>query len=58
MEREPGTTGKQAQEQYALLVANALKATVEAAVELSGIALPLDDPGAVAPGGGTAVQAD
>ena len=58
MERAPGTTGKQAQEQYAQLVASALKVTVEAAVELSGIALPLDDPGAVAPGGGTAVQAD
>ncbi|WP_350308813.1 lysophospholipid acyltransferase family protein [Sanguibacter hominis] len=58
MERAPGTTGKQAQEQYAQLVASALKVTVEAAVELSGIALPLDDPGAVAPGGGSVVQAD
>lgn len=51
MEREPGTTGKQAQEQYARLVANALRTTVEAAVELSGIELPQDDPGAGAPGG-------
>jgi 1-acyl-sn-glycerol-3-phosphate acyltransferase len=51
MVREPGTTGKQAQEQYARLVANALRTTVEDAVELSGIELPQDDPGAGAPDG-------
>ena len=51
MERAPGTTGRQAQEQYARLVADALRTTVEAAVARSGIELPQDDPGTGTPGG-------
>ncbi len=51
MERAPGTTGKEAHAEYARLVAEALRMTVEDAVERSGIALPQDDPGVGSPGG-------
>ena len=51
MERVPGTTGKEAHAEYARLVVEALRTTIDRAVELSGIELPQDDPGTTAPGG-------